>query len=61
MIGGFKHGGLKRYFETGKAKGIPADMVKRIRVRLNALDRAKELRDVNRPGFDFHPLKGRRT
>lgn len=60
MIGGFKHGGLKRYFETGNAKGIPADMVKRIRVRLNALDRAKELRDVNLPGFDFHPLKGRR-
>ena len=35
-------------------------MVKRIRVRLNALDRAKELRDVDLPGFDLHPLKGRR-
>ena len=35
-------------------------MVKRIRVRLNALDRAKDLRDVDLPGFDFHPLKGRR-
>ncbi len=35
-------------------------MVKRIRVRLNALDRAKELRDIDLPGFDLHPLKGRR-
>ena len=60
MIRGFRHGGLKRYFETGKARGIPADMVRRIRVRLNALDRAKDLRDVDLPGFDFHPLKGRR-
>jgi len=31
MIRTFKHAGLKRYFETGKAKGIPADMSKRIR------------------------------
>lgn len=36
-------------------------MLKRIRVRLNALDRAKDLRDVNLPGFGFHPLKGDRS
>lgn len=60
MITKFKHAGLKRYFETGKPTGIPADMVDRIRFRLNALDRAKELRDVNLPGFDFHQLKGDR-
>ena len=35
-------------------------MVKRIRVRLNALDRAKDLRDLDLPGFDLHPLRGRR-
>ncbi len=35
-------------------------MGKRIRVRLNALDRAKDLRDVDLPGFGFHPLKGDR-
>jgi proteic killer suppression protein len=29
-------------------------------VRLNALDRARDLRDVNLPGFAFHPLKGDR-
>jgi proteic killer suppression protein len=35
-------------------------MVKRIRMRLNALDRAKELRDVDLPGFGLHRLKGQR-
>ena len=60
MIKSFAHGGLKRYFQTGKARGIPADMVKRIRVRLNALDRAKELRDAALPGFGLHPLQGAR-
>jgi len=60
MIRTFKHAGLKRYFETGKAKGIPADMAKRIQTRLNVLNRARELRDLNLPGFGFHALKGDR-
>ena len=60
MIHTFKHSGLKQYFETGKSKGIPSELVKQIRLRLNALDRAKELRDMNLPGFNFHPLKGQR-
>lgn len=60
LIKSFRHGGLRRYFETGNAKGLPADMVKRIRVRLNVLDRAKEVRDADLPGFGLHPLKGQR-
>ena len=60
MIRTFKHAGLKRYFETGKAKRIPADMAKRIQTRLNVLNRARELRDLNLPGFGFHALKGDR-
>ena len=60
MIRTFKHAGLKRYFETGKAKGIPADMAKRVQTRLNVLNRARELRDLNLPGFGFHALKGDR-
>jgi len=60
MIRTFKHAGLKRYFETGKAKGIPADMAKRIQTRVNVLNRARELRDLNLPGFGFHALKGDR-
>jgi len=35
-------------------------MKKRIQIRLNALHRAKELRDLDLPGFGFHSLKGDR-
>ncbi len=35
-------------------------MRKRIQIRLNALNRAKELRDLDLPGFGFHALKGDR-
>ena len=35
-------------------------MKRRILIRLNVLDRAKELRDLNLPGFDFHSLRGDR-
>lgn len=60
MIRTFRHAGLERYFETGTATGIPADMAKRIQLRLNVLNRARELRDINLPGLGFHPLKGKR-
>jgi len=60
MIKTFKHRGLRRYFETGGSKTIPSVMKKRMQIRLNALDRAKELRDLDLPGFDFHSLKGDR-
>ena len=35
-------------------------MVSRLQVRLNVLNRARELRNLNLPGFAFHPLKGDR-
>jgi len=35
-------------------------MVDRLRIRLNVLNRAKELRDLSLPGLGFHPLKGDR-
>jgi proteic killer suppression protein len=60
MIKTFRHRGLQRYFETGSPKAIPAEMKKRIQIRLNVLDRAKELRDLDLPGFYFHSLKGDR-
>ena len=60
MIRTFKHSSLRRYFETGDPKGLAAEMVKIIQIRLNVLNRARELRDIALPGFDFHPLKGNR-
>jgi toxin HigB-1 len=60
MIRTFKHSSLKRYFETGDPKGLATEMAKRIQIRLNVLNRARELRDIALPGFDFHPLRGNR-
>ena len=61
MVQTFKHRGLKLYFETGNPKGVAADAAKKIQIRLNVLNRAKELRDIGLPGFAFHPLKGDRS
>jgi proteic killer suppression protein len=35
-------------------------MEKKIQIRLNVLNRAKELKDLALPGLGFHPLKGDR-
>ncbi|MBN1568438.1 MAG: type II toxin-antitoxin system RelE/ParE family toxin [Acidobacteria bacterium] len=51
---------MRCYFETGDPKGLTAQLAKRIQIRLNVLNRARELRDIALPGFDFHPLKGNR-
>lgn len=60
MIGTFKDKQLKRFFEKGTAKGVPADDAERISDILDALDAATQPEDLNLPGFGFHPLKGDR-
>jgi proteic killer suppression protein len=57
VIRTFKHDGLRQYFEDGNSKKLSADMVKKLRIRLNVLNRAKELKDIALPGLGFHPLK----
>jgi proteic killer suppression protein len=42
MIRTFKHSSLKHYFETGDPKGLATEMVKRIQIRLNVLNRKGE-------------------
>lgn len=41
-------------------KGIPQDMSKRLRIRLDALDAAKEPAEMDVPGWELHELKGDR-
>lgn len=60
MIKSFRHKGLKEYWETGNTKGIPAQLAKKIDSRLAIIDDAKEIEDINYPGFDLHELKGDR-
>lgn len=59
VIRSFRHKGLKRFFETGSKAGIQAQHANRLRLQLAALDTAKEVMDMNIPGYQIHPLKGR--
>ena len=60
MIGSFKDGQLKRFWQTGSMKGIsPAD-VNRIQDLLSAIDAATKPGDLAPLGIGFHPLKGDR-
>lgn len=61
MIRTFRHKGLKELFEAGTSKSIPADMRKRIRRRLDVLDAAENVDGMNVPGWNLHPLKGKRA
>jgi proteic killer suppression protein len=61
MIRSFRHKGLKVLFETGASAGIRPELQARSLRRLDALDRAVALSDLNIPGFDFHRLRGRPT
>lgn len=60
MIKSFKHKGLERFYETGSARGIQAKHEKRLRMQLAALDTAREINDLDIPGYKLHPLKGDR-
>ena len=58
MIVSFKHKGLKKFFELGTKTGIQAAHASKIRRILDRLHAATEVKDMNAPGYDFHPLKG---
>lgn len=58
MIEGFKHKGLKKFYEEDDSRKLPPEMVERIRDILTALDAALEVEELNRPSFRLHPLKG---
>lgn len=60
MIQSFRHKGLRRYFEEGRASGIQPAHAKKLRMLLAALDTATEIEDMDVPGFGLHPLKGDR-
>ncbi len=59
MIRSFRHKGLADLFNKGATAQIAPALVARVRRRLNALRDATRLEDLNVPGFDFHPLRGK--
>jgi len=58
MIRSFRHKGLADLFRTGASGKVRADLQARVLRRLDALDVAEALEQLNLPGFDFHVLKG---
>ncbi|EBP9405898.1 Killer protein, partial [Salmonella enterica] len=60
MIKSFKHKGLKQLFEKGITSGVPAQDAERINDRLQAIDVANEIGELNRQIYKLHPLKGER-
>jgi proteic killer suppression protein len=59
VIKSFRHKGIERFFRTGSKAGIQAAHAVRLGRQLAALDTAKTPADMNLPGWDLHPLKGR--
>ncbi|MEA3372047.1 MAG: type II toxin-antitoxin system RelE/ParE family toxin [Campylobacterota bacterium] len=55
------HKGLQKFYEDGTTKGIQSKHVKKIKMRLTALDTAFVIDDLQLPGFNLHPLKGDRA
>ena len=58
MIKSFKHKGLAALFEKGSSRKVRQDLQSRCMRRLDALDQAEALTDLNIRGFNFHALQG---
>lgn len=61
MIRSFLHKGLAKLWNEDDTRGVGADLLDRVRVRLTALDEAQDLRDLSMPGWRLHPLQGKPT
>ncbi len=59
MIATFKHKGLKELFETGKSAKVDPKLHQRCSDVLDAIEAAVNQQDLNLPGFNFHPLRGK--
>ena len=59
MIRTFKHRGLKRLYERDDKRQVSADHLAAVQDILLFLDVAEQPRDLDRPGWNLHPLKGR--
>lgn len=59
MIKALRHKGLKKFYETGVSSGIKTTHITRLRMQLLALDTARQIEDMDIPGFKLHPLRGK--
>ena len=59
MIKSFAHKGLEDFFYEGTTKGIQVKHADKLRYQLDRLNNAGAIHDMDFPGYDLHPLKGR--
>jgi proteic killer suppression protein len=59
MIRSFKSRALSALWHRADTSGIRPDLVARIRLRLDALNSARQPEAVNVSGFNFHKLRGK--
>jgi len=59
LIASVIHKGLAQLLLIGKTTLIAPDLQKRCKRRLDAINSATDLSDLNVAGFNFHPLKGK--
>jgi toxin HigB-1 len=57
VIQSFRHRGLESFFKSGSKAGIQPRHEARLRILLTTLHLASTPLDMNRPGWDWHPLK----
>lgn len=60
MIKSFRHKGLERFYTTGSTAGIQPAHTVRISDRLALLNAAQTIKDMDKPGYRLHQLKGDR-
>ena len=60
MIIGFKHRGLKRFFDKNDPRSIAPPYRQKVADILTALDSAERIEDLNLASFRLHPLTGDR-
>jgi toxin HigB-1 len=56
MIVSFRHKGLGELFTKGRSARVPPELKDRCTRRLDALDSALTLENLNLPGFNLHAL-----
>jgi proteic killer suppression protein len=58
MMRTFESKALRKLFEDGDARGVPAGQVNRIENRLATLNASRVADDMNIAGYGFHKLTG---
>lgn len=61
MIQTFRNKALEKLLKENISKGIPKELEKKIRIRLEVIDAAVIIDDIRLPGYDLHELMGDRT